>query len=126
MDVGKSIKELRQLHRLTQAQLGAAIGVSPMAVSQWENGRSVPRMGAIQRMADYFDVPKSSIMGDRMDEAEAQMVVDYSLQPANSTEIELIMCYRSMTPRFRALLLETARAYRDSGLAKNSEVSGTG
>lgn len=40
-----------------------------MAVSQWENGRSVPRMGSIQRMADYFKVPKSTIMGDVSEQA---------------------------------------------------------
>lgn len=64
MDVAASIKKLREEHDLTQEQLGEIAGVSSMAVSQWENGRAVPRMGSIQRMADYFGVPKSVIMGD--------------------------------------------------------------
>ena len=64
MRVGPSIKKLRESHGMTQEQLGKVAGVSSMAVSQWENGRAVPRMGSIQRMADYFKVPKSTIMGD--------------------------------------------------------------
>ena len=65
MDVAASIRKLREEHELTQEQLGEIAGVSSMAVSQWENGRAVPRMGSIQRMADYFGVPKSVIMGDK-------------------------------------------------------------
>ena len=64
MNVGESIKKLRESHDMTQEQLGVVAGVSSMAVSQWENGRAVPRMGSIQRMSDYFGVPKSTIMGD--------------------------------------------------------------
>ena len=64
MDVRESIKKLREDNGLTQEQLGEIAGVSSMAVSQWENGRAVPRMGSIQRMADHFNVPKSIIMGD--------------------------------------------------------------
>lgn len=64
MKVGESIRKLRESHDMTQEQLGEVAGVSSMAVSQWENGRAVPRMGSIQRMADYFNVPKSTIMGD--------------------------------------------------------------
>ena len=52
MELGSNIKRLRVEHCLTQGELGKIAGVSPMAVSQWENGRAVPRMGAIQRMAD--------------------------------------------------------------------------
>ena len=64
MDVRFGIRKLRETHDLTQEQFGAIAGVSSMAVSQWENGRAVPRMGAIQRLSDHFGVPKSEIMGD--------------------------------------------------------------
>ena len=114
MMVGESIKRLREAHGMTQAELGRVADVTPMAVSQWENGRSVPRMGAIQRMADHFGVPKSTIMGDRMDPAQAQTIVDFSAQQMTLPEMELVMCYRNMPRRFRELLLENARAYAES------------
>ena len=65
MDIADSIRRFRIEHDLTQVELGRITGVSGFAVSQWENGRAVPRMGAIQKMADHFGVPKSDIMGDR-------------------------------------------------------------
>lgn len=64
MDVSESIRKLRKENDMTQRQLGAIAGVSAEAVSQWECGRAVPRMGAIQRLSDHFGVPKSTIMGD--------------------------------------------------------------
>ena len=67
MELGSNIKRLRVEHCLTQGELGKIAGVSPMAVSQWENGRAVPRMGAIQRMADYFGISKSSLIDDEAD-----------------------------------------------------------
>lgn len=62
MGLGENIKSLRVERGLTQEELGRIAGVSPMAVSQWENGRAVPRMGAVQRMADHFGISKSSII----------------------------------------------------------------
>ena len=116
MDVGTSIKELRESHDLTQEQLGKIADVSAMAVSQWEHGRAVPRMGSIQKMADYFGVPKSAIMGDRYEYAYVRL--DYTTE-----ELELIECYRTMSPRFQQSLLDTARAMSDSGKAKNNQIS---
>ena len=62
MAISDNIKRLRESFGLTQMQLGAIAGVSDKAVSTWERGDNIPRMGAIQRMADYFGVPKSTII----------------------------------------------------------------
>ncbi len=64
MTVGSNIKRLRENHRLTQEEFGKIADVSSMAVSQWENDRAVPRMGAVQRIADHFKIPKSEIIDD--------------------------------------------------------------
>lgn len=65
MSIGDNIKALRERFGLTQTQLGEIAGVSDKAVSTWENGANVPRMGAIQKMADYFQIPKSEIIEDK-------------------------------------------------------------
>lgn len=46
MSVGSNIRKLREKHHLTQDEFGKIADVSSMAVSQWENDRAVPRMGA--------------------------------------------------------------------------------
>ncbi|MFV0498403.1 MAG: helix-turn-helix domain-containing protein [Candidatus Fimivivens sp.] len=38
------------------------VGVTDGAVSNWEQGVNTPRMGSIQKIADYFGVMKSDII----------------------------------------------------------------
>lgn len=63
--VGRNIRKIRVEHNLTQEEMGKIAGVSAMAVSQWENGRAVPRMGAVQLISDYFNIPKGQIIDGR-------------------------------------------------------------
>lgn len=65
MSISSNIKHIRERFGLTQDQLGEIAGASGKAVSTWENGKAVPRMGAIQKMADYFGVSKSDIIEDK-------------------------------------------------------------
>ena len=64
MGVAENIKRLRTERDLTQEEFGKIADVSAMAVSQWENGRAVPRMGAVQRIADHFGLKASNIIDD--------------------------------------------------------------
>lgn len=60
--IGNNIKKLRETYKLTQADLGKIAGVSDKAVWTWENGTAEPRMGAIQKIADYFGIPKATLI----------------------------------------------------------------
>lgn len=60
--IGKQISELRNTRGYTQEDLALKIGVSKQTVSNWETGLKVPRMGAIQKIADHFNVSKSFII----------------------------------------------------------------
>lgn len=64
MEIGKSIKAIREKKGLTQKQLAEIAQVTDKAVSLWECGLRDPRMGAIQKIADYFKVPISQIIGE--------------------------------------------------------------
>ena len=64
MSIGENIKKLRGIHDLTQKELAKIAGVSDKAVSTWEIGIKEPRMGAIQKIADYFGIQKSNIIED--------------------------------------------------------------
>lgn len=61
-DVAKSIRRIRLKYGLTQDELGKVAGVSSMAVSQWENGRAVPRMGAIRAIANHFKITNGEVI----------------------------------------------------------------
>lgn len=65
MSIAINIKELRLKHGLSQKEFAKIAGVSDKAVSTWENGTKEPRMGTIQKIADYFGLKKSDIIEDK-------------------------------------------------------------
>ena len=54
---------------MSQGQLAERIGKTRAAVSQYESGAAIPRMGVIETMSALFDVPKSEIIGDTAEAA---------------------------------------------------------
>ena len=50
---------LLEQNKITQAELANIIGVSESTVGKWLLKKAIPRMGVIQRLADYFGVGKS-------------------------------------------------------------------
>lgn len=65
MSIGQNIKRLRLRAGLSQMEFGELLGVSDKAVSTWENDLKFPRMGTIQKMAEYFHINKSDIIEDK-------------------------------------------------------------
>lgn len=53
---GFIIKQLRESRGLNQEELGSIVGVSDKTVSSWEINRTEPKMGIVQKLADYFNV----------------------------------------------------------------------
>ena len=53
--LGKEIKRLRELNKLTQVGFSKTIGVSQTALSFMESGLSFPRRSTIKRMEEEFD-----------------------------------------------------------------------
>ena len=56
MDVGSSIRELRQARGLTQEELAAALYVSRQTISHWESDRTTPDAQSLLLMSSLFDV----------------------------------------------------------------------
>lgn len=55
------LKVLRAEHNLTQAELADILGTNQKVVSTWELGKSVPKPAMMQKIEDYFRVPKEEI-----------------------------------------------------------------
>ena len=61
---GKKIRMLRKAANLTQTELGSKLGVKPDAVSKWECGRPVWRLG-IRRASPRWLIAVSRGMAGR-------------------------------------------------------------
>ncbi len=67
--IGRFLKELRKEKELTQEQLAEKFGVSSRSVSRWENGNTMPELGILVELADYYEVDiKEIIDGERKSE----------------------------------------------------------
>lgn len=60
--IGNQIQKFRKERGLTQRELGAAIGVSTQAVSQWENG-GAPDVALLPAIADRLGVTVDALFG---------------------------------------------------------------
>jgi transcriptional regulator with XRE-family HTH domain len=60
--IGTRIAEARKRKGLTQDQLAEAMGVSPQAVSKWENDISCPDITLLPQLADYFGISVDDLL----------------------------------------------------------------
>ncbi|MBO4400732.1 MAG: helix-turn-helix transcriptional regulator [Selenomonadaceae bacterium] len=97
MSIGQNIQRLRLQHGLSQNELASIAGVTNKAVSAWEKDRIVPRMGPIQRMADYFGIKKSDIIEPVQVTAtfDVQRVISNNVL-LNPKEAQLVYGYREL------------------------------
>ena len=58
-----NIKEIRNRKGLTQAEVAAAIGVSPVVYSRYETGSRQPSVDVLVQMADIFGVSVDHLLG---------------------------------------------------------------
>jgi transcriptional regulator with XRE-family HTH domain len=49
--------------RMSQAELGAILGVTRSSVQQWEADKTVPQLHHLMKMADFFRVSLAVLMG---------------------------------------------------------------
>ncbi|MEA4970974.1 MAG: helix-turn-helix domain-containing protein [Candidatus Pelethousia sp.] len=63
MTIGKKIMSLRKEAGLTQEQLAEKLGISPQAVSKWENGISCPDISILPTLASLFHVTVDDLLG---------------------------------------------------------------
>lgn len=70
MKIGGFLRELRKEKELTQEQLAEKFGVSSRSVSRWENGNTMPELGILVELADFYEVDiKEIIDGERKSES---------------------------------------------------------
>ena len=64
--IGGFLRELRKERKLTQEELAERFGVSSRSVSRWENGSTLPDLGMLVELADFYDVDINEIIAGEM------------------------------------------------------------
>ena len=65
MTIGKRIAHLRKEKGLTQEELASHMGISPQAVSKWENDQTCPDISALPKLARLFGVTVDELLEGR-------------------------------------------------------------
>lgn len=60
--LASNLQKLMDRESITQKDIAVIAGVFQQSVSNWLAGKLMPRMGAIEKIAEYFDVAKSDLL----------------------------------------------------------------
>lgn len=64
----ENLRKQIEMRGLTQKEVADGIGEFVQTVSAWACAKSLPRMGKIQRLADYFGIEKSQLINEQPEE----------------------------------------------------------
>lgn len=62
--MGRRIAALRRKKKMTQEQLAGKLGVTPQAVSKWENDLSCPDISILPQLAVELDISVDTLLGN--------------------------------------------------------------
>ena len=85
--IGNTIRRLRKENGVTQEELAEAIGVTPQAVSKWENGAGMPDVSQLVPLANYFRVSMDTLFdreSDGTDEQVTALVRELEASPTSA------------------------------------------
>lgn len=63
----KNLEKYMKKHDLNQEEIAKITGVSQSSVSLWLSGKTIPRMGVIETLANRFKIMKSELLENRHD-----------------------------------------------------------
>ena len=63
MHIGTELRRIRKTHRMTLAQVSDGTGVSISFLSGIERGRDKPSLDTLTKLAQYYNVPPSELLG---------------------------------------------------------------
>ena len=79
MAIGERIKRIRTFRKMTQSQLGDAVGLSDVRIRQYELGNRTPKIDMIQQMSEALDCNYRSIDEPTLYAAEDVMFALFEL-----------------------------------------------
>ena len=80
LTIGQNIRQLRKEREMTQDELASAIGVTPQAISKWENDTGLPDIRQIVPLANVFRVSTDVLLGVEPPVDNAESVHEWILR----------------------------------------------
>ena len=89
------LKQLRKSRKLNQATLAEALGMSQATITSWENGKRIPDIEMLVKLADYFGVTTDYLLGRTPMEIE---VIHDDPPPLPPEQIEMVFSTEENAP----------------------------
>lgn len=125
----EKIAELRGARRLTQDELGTALGVSGKTVSKWENGAPEPGIQMLLKLAEFFGVTTDTLLCtgksvvDHKDPTEALRALYEGLDRKEATQMTFRLLRALQPSRYADMFSEAPPGYYvpecSNGCARN-------
>lgn len=98
-DIGKRIKELREAHHLSQAELAKLCGSNQATVAKTETGKTAPSLKLLMGLAEYFDISMDYLCC-RTDQPQGKLFECRPPARADSGEMRefIEMCFDPKSP----------------------------
>lgn len=78
--IGKFIAELRKGKNLSQAELGAKLGVTNKTISRWENGNYMPDISLMLLISQEFEISINELIsGEQLDDEQFRQHADNNI-----------------------------------------------
>lgn len=75
------VEKYMRKNNLTMKELGEKVGKTESAVSYWISGKSLPRMGTVQQLADLFSITTDEMVyGDNSQDVKDFSTVEEAMQ----------------------------------------------
>ncbi len=129
ISLNNKLKQLRKANHYTQAQVAEYLDVVQQTYSHYENGRRLPDLETLYKLAKYYDVPIETFVNTNDDASESSLqsgrplgnelgdYLDYINEPGNQKkyrflnryEKEMLYYYEMLTPEDQEEMIEIAR-----------------
>lgn len=93
MTLGKRIAALRRQRQLKQENLADLLGISPQAVSKWENDQTCPDIGLLPKLAEILGVSVDELLSGKKENLTpaVQMVETEHRKPIQDMVLKLVV-----------------------------------
>lgn len=92
-EMGKFIANRRKELHMTQAELGAKVGVTDKAISRWERGVGFPDLGLFDVLAEALEITCAELFAakkdDRQETLECKEVAENALEVFRGKSLEM-------------------------------------